>query len=33
MPDYLHLSAHGYEIWGEAIIENVRQLAGADNRK
>jgi lysophospholipase L1-like esterase len=26
MPDYLHLSARGYEIWGDAIIASVREM-------
>jgi len=26
MPDLLHLSERGYEIWAEAIIERVREL-------
>jgi lysophospholipase L1-like esterase len=33
MPDFLHLSARGYEIWGDAIAETVQQLAGADSKK
>jgi lysophospholipase L1-like esterase len=33
MYDYLHLSARGYEIWGDAIAETVQQLAGADSKK
>ncbi len=28
MPDYLHLSPRGYEIWAEAIAPTVRQLLG-----
>jgi beta-glucosidase len=28
MPDYLHLSAKGYEIWAEAIEDKVRELMG-----
>jgi lysophospholipase L1-like esterase len=30
MPDYLHLSARGYEIWGDAIAPTVRQLYGKE---
>lgn len=26
MPDYLHLSAKGYEIWGEAITPTLKEL-------
>jgi lysophospholipase L1-like esterase len=26
MPDFLHLSARGYEIWGDAIAPTVREL-------
>jgi lysophospholipase L1-like esterase len=26
MPDFLHLSARGYEIWGEAVAPSVREL-------
>jgi len=28
MPDYLHLSARGYEIWGEAIAPAVNKMVG-----
>ncbi len=28
MPDFLHLSARGYEIWGEAIAPTVREMMG-----
>jgi lysophospholipase L1-like esterase len=28
MPDYLHLSAHGYQMWGEAMEEKVKELMG-----
>ncbi|MGD9646939.1 MAG: GDSL-type esterase/lipase family protein [Pirellulales bacterium] len=28
MPDYLHLSPRGYEIWAEAIEPNVKDLLG-----
>lgn len=28
MPDYLHLSAKGYQIWAEAIEEKVAELLG-----
>jgi lysophospholipase L1-like esterase len=28
MPDFLHLSAQGYEIWGEAIAPTVREMIG-----
>jgi lysophospholipase L1-like esterase len=28
MPDFLHLSARGYEIWGEAINPAVQELLG-----
>ncbi len=28
MPDFLHLSAQGYEIWGDAIVSTVHQLIG-----
>ena len=28
MPDYLHLSAQGYEVWGDAIISTVNELIG-----
>jgi lysophospholipase L1-like esterase len=28
MPDFLHLSAEGYRIWGEAIDPAVKQLLG-----
>jgi lysophospholipase L1-like esterase len=28
MPDYLHLSARGYEIWGEAIAPAVNEMVG-----
>jgi lysophospholipase L1-like esterase len=28
MPDYLHLSAKGYEIWGDAIAPTVKQMMG-----
>lgn len=33
MPDYLHLSAKGYEIWGDAIVATVHQLAGVKSSK
>jgi len=33
MPDYLHLSAKGYEIWGDAIATTVEELAGASAKK
>jgi lysophospholipase L1-like esterase len=33
MPDYLHLSARGYEIWGEAIASTVQKMAGVDSKK
>lgn len=33
MPDYLHLSAKGYEIWGEAIEAKVRELLGTPGRE
>lgn len=26
MPDYLHLSAEGYRIWGEAIAPTVAAM-------
>lgn len=26
MPDFLHLSARGYEIWGEAILPTLKEL-------
>jgi len=29
MPDYLHLSARGYEIWGEAIDPTVQEMLGS----
>lgn len=29
MPDFLHLSAKGYEIWGDAIAPKVKELVGA----
>jgi lysophospholipase L1-like esterase len=28
MPDYLHLSARGYEIWGDAIAPAVQSMVG-----
>jgi lysophospholipase L1-like esterase len=28
MPDFLHLSARGYEIWGEAIAPAVSEMVG-----
>jgi len=28
MPDFLHLSGRGYEIWGEAIAPTVRAMIG-----
>jgi lysophospholipase L1-like esterase len=28
MPDYLHLSARGYEIWGDAIAPTVKEMVG-----
>ena len=28
MPDFLHLSARGYEIWGDAIAPAVREMLG-----
>jgi lysophospholipase L1-like esterase len=28
MPDFLHLSARGYEIWGDAINSVVREMIG-----
>jgi lysophospholipase L1-like esterase len=33
MPDFLHLSPRGYEIWGEAIVDTVQKLAGGDGKK
>ena len=33
MPDVLHLSAKGYEIWGEAIAPTVREMAGIKDVK
>jgi lysophospholipase L1-like esterase len=33
MPDFLHLSARGYEIWGDAIAEIVRTMAGIESKK
>jgi lysophospholipase L1-like esterase len=32
MPDFLHLSARGYEIWGDAIAATVQMMAGKDNK-
>jgi lysophospholipase L1-like esterase len=29
MPDFLHLSAKGYEIWGDAINPTVQEMLGA----
>jgi hypothetical protein len=26
MPDFLHLSLRGYEIWAEAIIEVLKEM-------
>ena len=26
MPDYLHLSKKGYEIWAETIVNTVREM-------
>ncbi len=31
MPDYLHLSPKGYEIWSEAIKDKVKDLVGDAN--
>jgi lysophospholipase L1-like esterase len=28
MPDYLHLSARGYQIWGDAVAPVIRELGG-----
>ena len=28
MPDYLHLSARGYEIWAQAIEPQLKKLLG-----
>jgi lysophospholipase L1-like esterase len=30
MPDYLHLSAKGYEIWAEAMAAKVKELMGEE---
>jgi lysophospholipase L1-like esterase len=30
MPDYLHLSPRGYEIWGEAIAPTVEKMLGKE---
>jgi lysophospholipase L1-like esterase len=32
MYDLLHLTARGYEIWGDAIAETVRDMAGAEKK-
>jgi lysophospholipase L1-like esterase len=32
MPDFLHLSARGYEIWGEAIQPTVQQMLASQER-
>jgi lysophospholipase L1-like esterase len=29
MPDFLHLSQKGYEIWAEAVLPTVKELLGA----
>jgi lysophospholipase L1-like esterase len=33
MPDFLHLSGKGYQIWGDAIAETVQQMAGMESKK
>jgi lysophospholipase L1-like esterase len=33
MYDRLHLTNRGYEIWGDAIADTVRKLAGAEDKK
>jgi lysophospholipase L1-like esterase len=30
MPDYLHLSRRGYEIWAESIEPRLAELIGDD---
>lgn len=32
MPDYLHLSAKGYELWAEAIESTLTRLLGQEPR-
>lgn len=31
MPDFLHLSPKGYDIWAEAIKGKVKELLGETN--